>query len=121
MLLTEFFNQPEGDSRADNQATKKVSEAKRMSSKNDPCWKGHHMVGTKTKGGEQVPNCVPVTEDTSMSDIITARQYISQAIRNPAEKHNYFNFLKSIREKHGSEYSTHVHQEASKLAQQGNN
>jgi hypothetical protein len=26
---------------------------------NDPCWDSHKMVGTKKKGGEQVPNCVP--------------------------------------------------------------
>ena len=24
----------------------------------DPCWKGYEMVGTKTKGGKEVPNCV---------------------------------------------------------------
>ena len=27
--------------------------------KDDPCWKDYEMVGTKTKGGKQVPNCVP--------------------------------------------------------------
>jgi hypothetical protein len=26
----------------------------------DPCWEGYEMVGTKEKGGKQVPNCVPV-------------------------------------------------------------
>jgi len=25
----------------------------------DPCWKGYKMVGTKKKGGREVPNCVP--------------------------------------------------------------
>jgi hypothetical protein len=25
----------------------------------DPCWSGYHMVGTKKKGGREVPNCVP--------------------------------------------------------------
>ena len=32
----------------------------------DPCWDSHKMVGTKKKGGKQVPNCVPkegVAED----------------------------------------------------------
>ena len=28
-------------------------------SKSDPCWESHEMVGMKTKGGKQVPNCVP--------------------------------------------------------------
>ncbi|MCX2480523.1 hypothetical protein OQY15_15575 [Pedobacter sp. MC2016-15] len=25
----------------------------------DPCWKNYEQVGTKTKGGKKVPNCVP--------------------------------------------------------------
>lgn len=25
----------------------------------DPCWKGYHQVGMKTKNGKEVPNCVP--------------------------------------------------------------
>lgn len=28
----------------------------------DPCWKGYQMVGTKKKGGKEVPNCVPREE-----------------------------------------------------------
>lgn len=34
----------------------------------NPCWKGYEMVGTKTKNGKEVPNCVPVKED-SVTDI----------------------------------------------------
>ena len=30
--------------------------------KGKACWKGYEMVGTKKKGGKQVPNCVPVTK-----------------------------------------------------------
>lgn len=26
----------------------------------DACWKGFTAVGTKTKGGRTVPNCVPI-------------------------------------------------------------
>ena len=33
-------------------------EAKKMKGE-DPCWKGYQMVGTKKKGGKEVPNCVP--------------------------------------------------------------
>lgn len=29
----------------------------------DACWKGYTAVGTKTKNGKKVPNCVPVKED----------------------------------------------------------
>lgn len=28
----------------------------------DPCWDTHKMVGTKKKGGKEVPNCVPKEE-----------------------------------------------------------
>ena len=36
-------------------------ENKQMKGK-DPCWKGYQMVGTKKKGGKEVPNCVPTNE-----------------------------------------------------------
>jgi len=40
--------------------SKAVDEAGKLSSgKKDPCWKGYEMVGTKKKGGKEVPNCVP--------------------------------------------------------------
>lgn len=29
----------------------------------DPCWKDYEMVGTKKKGGKEVPNCVPTNEE----------------------------------------------------------
>lgn len=32
---------------------------KKITAKNDPCWSGYHMVGTKNKNGKEVPNCVP--------------------------------------------------------------
>lgn len=32
---------------------------KKITAKEDPCWKGYKMVGTKKKGGREVPNCVP--------------------------------------------------------------
>ena len=38
-----------------------VNEAKKMKGE-DPCWKGYQMVGTKKKGGKEVPNCVPKEE-----------------------------------------------------------
>lgn len=117
MLLTEFFTISEGDSSADNQATQNVAEAKRMSSKDNPCWSGHRMVGKKNKGGKQVPNCVPVTEqqDTSMSDIITARQMAKSAARDPQARQKYFDYLAHLRTKHGKDYSTRVHQEATRI------
>lgn len=35
-----------------------VDEAKKMKGE-DPCWRGYKMVGTKKKGNNEVPNCVP--------------------------------------------------------------
>ena len=31
--------------------------------KDNPCWKGYEMVGTKMKNGKKVPNCVPITNE----------------------------------------------------------
>lgn len=110
MFISEMFDH------ADYTTTPATTESKKITSQNDPCWSGYRMVGKKDSGGKKVPNCVPVAEDNSMSDVIQARGYINQAIRNPDSKHEYFNFLKSLRTKHGVEYSTHVHQQAAKLA-----
>ena len=35
------------------------SSAFKKKKKNNPCWKGYQMIGTKKKGGRTVPNCVP--------------------------------------------------------------
>ena len=34
--------------------------------KDNPCWKGYEPIGTKTKNGKTVPNCVPKNEDTQV-------------------------------------------------------
>ncbi len=39
-----------------------------MQEMENPCWKGYEMVGTKTKDGREVPNCVPVKEDIDSDD-----------------------------------------------------
>jgi hypothetical protein len=57
---------------------KRVAEAKKM--KDDPCWKDHEMVGTKTKNGKTVPNCVPKEDKgTDMPSESTAEYGKSQA------------------------------------------
>jgi SMC interacting uncharacterized protein involved in chromosome segregation len=38
---------------------KKDRSPGKISKSEDPCWSGYHMVGTKTKNGREVPNCVP--------------------------------------------------------------
>jgi hypothetical protein len=36
-----------------------MAKDSKSSKEDDPCWKGYHQLGTKTKGGKKVPNCVP--------------------------------------------------------------
>ena len=42
---------------------------RKLLEKDDPCWEGYEMVGMKTKDGKEVPNCVPVQEE-SIEEII---------------------------------------------------
>lgn len=64
-----------------------------------------------------VANLVTTEDHADMSDIVTARELIGSAVRDPLnEKHKYFEFLKHLRTKHGAEYSTRVHQKAAELA-----
>jgi hypothetical protein len=60
---------------------------------------------------------VVTTEDSEYGDIITARELMGAAVSDPLnEKHKYFEFLKHIRTEHGADYSTRIHQKATKLA-----
>ena len=40
----------------------------------NPCWKGYEMVGTKKKDGREVPNCVPIKEETIVEVELTTTQ-----------------------------------------------
>ena len=54
-------------------------ENKQMKGK-DPCWKGYQMVGMKKgKGGKEVPNCVPVTNEAKMdnSEVLSAAKSLA--------------------------------------------
>ena len=51
----------------------------------NPCWKGYEMVGTKTKNGKEVPNCVPINEETAVYkdwDEFTNPDYILVTLKN---------------------------------------
>jgi hypothetical protein len=61
-IVTDLFGNPKFEF-IDLVLPSSLKEAKKMKGK-DPCWKGYEMVGTKKKGGKEVPNCVPVTEAT---------------------------------------------------------
>ena len=48
----------------------------------DPCWDGYEQVGMKEKDGKEVPNCVPVDEDTNDDSVVPMAEasYYSQDI-----------------------------------------
>lgn len=46
---------------------KEETELEEMTKRDDPCWKGYRMYGSKSKGGKQVPNCVP--EETDLDEM----------------------------------------------------
>lgn len=56
-----------------------VSEAKKMKGE-DPCWTGYKMLGTKDKGGKQVPNCIP--EEIESIDEISTKGYYTAATKS---------------------------------------
>ena len=91
------------------------------SQSSDPWYDGNDQWHGKNSGDMMeedfaVANIV-ATESSEFSDIITARELIGSALRDPLnEKHKYFEFLKHLRTKHGEDYSTRVHQRAAKLA-----
>ena len=49
----------------------KDSSPGKIDAKEDPCWKGYHMVGTKKKAGREVPNCVPGKKGATNEDAAT--------------------------------------------------
>lgn len=69
--------------------SKIIDEEKKKMKGKDPCWKGYEMVGTKKKGGREVPNCVPKESVTIQDangndyvefiDLITPEPLISEA------------------------------------------
>ncbi len=44
---------------ASKKATKSATKKTTSKKKTDPCWSGYEQIGSKTKSGKKVPNCVP--------------------------------------------------------------
>lgn len=75
-----------------------------------------------TKNNCKVPNYISskngaIVENESMSDIIQARQLVKQALDDPNQRYKYFDFLKYLRDKHGSKYSINIHQSLKNLGE----
>ena len=47
---------------------KAISKAMKEDNVDEACWDSHKQVGTKMKGGKQVPNCVPKNEAVNQDD-----------------------------------------------------
>lgn len=61
-----------------------IEEAGKMKGgADDPCWKGYKMVGTKKKGGKEVPNCVPTSEDVYKN---TLAQQLDEKAKSKAQQ-----------------------------------
>jgi hypothetical protein len=46
----------------------KILTFSQMMEGKNPCWTGYKQLGTKTKDGKQVPNCVPVDEELESTE-----------------------------------------------------
>jgi hypothetical protein len=60
-----------------------MNEAKKMKGE-DPCWDNYKMIGTKPKGGKQVPNCVP-EEVEHIDEADSARLRMARALQKAKE------------------------------------
>ena len=57
----------------------------------NPCWKGYEMIGMKKKGGRDVPNCVPISEEYDVvneQDIKDFSNYLRE-YQTPLEEAEY--------------------------------
>ena len=67
----------------------KTSMLNRKISLNEACWKGYTAKGTKMKNGRQVPNCVPISENTMtplQEAYARAKHAIKEEIVNKSNK-----------------------------------
>jgi len=52
-----------------------------VSEESDPCWDGYEQIGMKNKDGKEVPNCVPIDENTSGKLTITEAEYKGEKVK----------------------------------------
>lgn len=57
-----------------------------------------------------------IKEDNEMSDVVTAHGLMNRALTDQEARQEYFEFLQHLRNKHGKDYSTRIHQKAAELA-----
>jgi hypothetical protein len=57
-----------------------------------------------------------IKEDNEMSDVVTAHGLVGKALNDVVARQEYFDYMTHLRNKHGKEYSTRIHQKATALA-----
>lgn len=65
----------------------------------DPCWKGYKQVGMKKKGGKDVPNCVPESEEV-VEDVYRGQKKFKMAIDNHKNFKVYVTKERSIKNRY---------------------
>jgi hypothetical protein len=85
-----------------------VNEAKKMKGE-DPCWDNYKMIGTKNKGGKQVPNCVPEevehTDESRQVYYINSHKNKDPAVAQAKRLKNKMSKPKMLNLKMGESYS----------------
>ena len=66
---------------------------------NEACWDTHKQVGTKTKGGKQVPNCVPKGESVVKED----KKQIKDLVKKVKHEKLFYDLLATMEKKYGKQ------------------
>lgn len=57
-----------------------------------------------------------IKEDNEVANVVTAHGLVNRALNDAEARQEYFEFLQHLRNKHGKDYSTRIHQKAAALA-----
>lgn len=91
-----------------NYMVSEIDEAKKMKGE-DPCWDDYKMIGTKNKGGKQVPNCVPEevehTDESRQVYYINSHKNQDPAVAQAKRLKNKMSKPKMLNLKMGESYS----------------
>ena len=95
----------------------RLGEEKKMKGE-DPCWKNYEMVGTKKKGGKEVPNCVP-KEELEASGLFSEKEIEAILETEISEALSGERYKKVMKKPGGTAYSRKVSADPAKRATRG--
>lgn len=112
MFLTDVFSYADNKTKASlRESSKKTTSATTKHGNEKYPQTNNRMVKENTMKTRDI------LENSSYSpDLIAARGLIGKALHDQAARQEYFNFIKGLRDKHGADYSTKIHQAATELA-----